>query len=67
MLLERILRMLSEPAELRETEMNLYLTEALAERVGYASESMFCATFKRTQGITPTEYRKSRKEKEIKP
>ncbi|MBQ9198518.1 MAG: helix-turn-helix domain-containing protein [Clostridia bacterium] len=149
-LLERILRMLSEPTELREAEMNLCLTEALtlltessmpqpittpvdelksvlarinrqlgreidvdemarmsslskyhfirvfqksvgmtprqyviavrmnhakyllthtdltvgtlAERVGYASESMFCATFKRTQGITPTEYRRSRKE-----
>ena len=154
-LLERILRMLSEPAELRETEMNLCLSEALtllaespmpqpvaapagelqpvlaringqfeqeigvdemarmislskyhfirvfqksvgmtprqyviaarmnhakyllthtdltvgalAERVGYASESMFCATFKRTQGVTPTEYRKSRKEEEFKP
>ena len=35
---------------------------AIAEQVGYASESMFCLTFKKTQGMTPTEYRTGREE-----
>ena len=33
---------------------------AVAAEAGYASESMFCLTFKKTQGITPTEYRLGR-------
>ncbi|MBQ8092765.1 MAG: AraC family transcriptional regulator [Clostridia bacterium] len=34
----------------------------IAQRVGYASESMFCQTFKKTQHITPSEYRTDREE-----
>ncbi len=30
---------------------------AIAAQVGYASESMFCLTFKKTQGMTPTAFR----------
>ena len=35
---------------------------AIAAQVGYASESMFCLTFKKTQGMTPTAYRMGREE-----
>lgn len=36
----------------------------IADRVGYASESMFCLTFRKTQGMTPTEYRIGREKNE---
>lgn len=37
-----------------------WTVSAIALQVGYASESMFCLTFKKTQGLTPTEYRTGR-------
>ena len=39
-----------------------WTVSAIAAQVGYASESMFCLTFKKTQGMTPTAYRTGREE-----
>ena len=39
-----------------------WTVSAIAGQAGYTSESMFCQTFKKTQGMTPTEYRNGREE-----
>lgn len=44
-------RMLDEPAELRKSITDIYL------EVGFNSKSVFNSFFKRTEGITPSEYR----------
>jgi len=44
-------RMLDEPAELRKSITDIYL------EVGFNSKSVFNSFFKRTEGMTPSEYR----------
>ena len=41
--------------DLRKTRKNI---ADLAEEAGYSNPSKFCALFKKTYGVTPTEYRR---------